>query len=135
MSKKAFENSENKKSGKIALIWFPKNKIISIKGNQQPIYLQKKLARLSLLDRQLLQLEDNGFLEIVFISFEEEFLESIKIELMNKQWPESELKFNFLNPMDLVNYLDEREKNYSTDLILSLSGEWLYDRRIIEYLS
>ena len=77
MSRKGFDDLENKKSGKIALIWFPKDKIIPIKGKQQPIYLQKKLARLSLMDRQLLQLEDNGFLEIVFISNEKEFLESI----------------------------------------------------------
>ncbi|MCK5299377.1 MAG: hypothetical protein KAJ76_10745, partial [Candidatus Heimdallarchaeota archaeon] len=102
MSKKGFDVLENKKNGKIALIWFPKNNIIPIKGKQQPIYLQKKLARLSLMDRQLLQLEENGFLEIVFISFEEEFLESIKIELMKKQWSEKEIKFNFINPKELV---------------------------------
>jgi phosphatidylglycerophosphate synthase len=135
LSRKGFDDLENKKNGKIALIWFPKNKIIPIKGKQQPIYLQKKLARLSLMDRQLLHLEENGFLEIVFISNEENFLESIKNELMKKQWSEKELKFNFINPKELVNYLDEREKNNSTDLILSLSGEWLYDKRIIEYLS
>jgi phosphatidylglycerophosphate synthase len=135
MRKKGFVDLENEKNGKIALIWFPNNKEVPTKREQQPLYLRKKLARLSLMDRQILQLKDNGFLEIVFISNEEDFLESIKNELMKKQWSENGFKFDFFNPKELVNYIDEREKYNSTDLILNLSGEWLYDKRIIKYLS
>ena len=135
MSKKGFVDLENEKNGKIAFIWFPNNKKVPIKGIQQPLYLRKKLARLSLMDRQLLLLKDNGFLEIVFISNEEDFLESIKNELMKKQWSENGFKFDFFSPKELVNYIDGKEKNNSTDSIINLSGEWLFDKRLIKYLA
>jgi phosphatidylglycerophosphate synthase len=116
----------------MALIWLGDNVKIKPKKKQKPIYLQKKLARLSLMDRQLMLLEDNGFLEVIFITRDKELLESIKRDLEENQWEKKGLRFDFVNIEQLISNLSREEKQNQTEIILNISSEWLVDERIIK---
>ncbi len=135
MSENVIEEQERIDYRKRVLIWFTKRTAIQTKKKHQPIYLQKKLARQSLMDRQLKILEDNGFLEVAFISNEVELLESLKEELKANQWEKEGFTFEFTSQNDLANYLNGSEKQKTNEIILNLSDEWLFDERIIRNLS
>jgi len=105
------------------------------------LYLQRKLAKQSLIERQVSLLLELGVEEMLFISEDESLLTLLKESLTkSKNIPLKEkAAFHFSPIKELLNaqsFFEERKDTASKDdtTVLLLDGQWLFDKRIISSL-
>lgn len=118
-----------------AIIWLPEfSEFKDEMGGKEPIILQNKLAKSSVLSRQLQVLEENSFTEIYFVYTSNSMKESIEKKLNQEKhyWHSRNVTFGFCEQRKIHTQMEYWQRMNPEESILNIAAEWLIDNRIIK---
>ncbi len=135
MEQKSIERTKTATNKLRAIIWLPR--LSEIKDEivgKEPIILRNKLAKTSILSRQLKVLEENCFKDICFVYTSNSFKESIKKKLDQEKdyWHSKEITFSYCELQKIHTQMEYWQRMDPEESILNIAAEWLIDNRIIK---
>ncbi|MHA1156458.1 MAG: CDP-alcohol phosphatidyltransferase family protein [Candidatus Heimdallarchaeota archaeon] len=135
MVQKSKERTKTAANKLRAIIWLPELSDLNDEmGGKEPIILQNKLAKTSILSRQLKVLEENSFTEIYFVYTSNSLKESIKKKLDQEKdyWHSKDISFGFCELRKIHTQMEYWQRMDPEGSILNIAAEWLIDNRIIK---
>jgi len=135
MEQKSKEKTKTATNKLRAIIWLPQlSEKKYKKGEKEPIILRNKLAKTSILSRQLKVLEENSFTDICFVYTSNSFKESIKkkLDLEKDYWHSKEITFSYCKLQKIHTQMEYWQSMDPEESILNIAAEWLIDNRIIK---